>query len=182
VSSSAATAIVIGTGTAGSVIARRLCDAGIIVQVLEAGGQDTNPAIHDPSRMGEIWHSLDDWDYYTTPQANAAGRRLHLPRGKVLGGSHALNAMIWVRGAPADYDGWAAQGAEGWSWRDVLPIFRQIENYSGGDSELRARGGLLDVTDDYDLNPVQAAIVEAAVEIGLERNPDYNGSGPDGGP
>lgn len=173
-------AIVVGTGTAGSVIARRLCDAGVEVTVLEAGGPDTNPAIHDPSRMGEIWHSLDDWDYYTTPQTHAAGRRLHLPRGKVLGGSHALNAMIWVRGAAEDYDGWAALGNDGWSWADVLPIFLRIENYSGGDSDLRATGGLLDVVNDYPLDPIQAAIIAAAGEIGLEHNLDYNGDHLDG--
>lgn len=179
-SSPSRSAIVVGTGTAGSVVARRLVDAGLDVRVLEAGGQDTNPAIHDPSRMGEIWHSLDDWDYFTTPQIHAAERRLHLPRGKVLGGSHALNAMIWVRGDPADYDGWAALGNAGWSWADVLPIFKMIENYSGGASELRATGGLLDVMDDYQLDPIQAAIIEAAVEIGLEHNPDYNGDHLDG--
>lgn len=91
----------VGAGSAGSVLARRLVDAGAEVLLLEAGGYDTNPAIHDPPRMAELWHSPQDWDYYTTPQAGAGGRRLHLPRGKVLGGSHALNAMIWVRGVPA---------------------------------------------------------------------------------
>ena len=96
--------IVVGAGSAGSVIVRRLVDAGIRVHLLEAGGDDSNPAIHDPSRMGELWHSPDDWDYFTVPQKHAAGRRLHLPRGKVLGGSHSLNAMIWVRCAPSDFD------------------------------------------------------------------------------
>lgn len=159
--------IVIGAGSAGSVVARRLADAGHAVTVLEAGGEDANPAIHDPSRMGELWHSADDWDYFTVPQEHAAGRRLHLPRGKVLGGSHALNAMIWVRCAPEDYDGWAARGNDGWAWDDVRELFEEAER-------------LLGVTDDYPLDPIQESIVAAAVEEGLERNPDYNGGRLDG--
>lgn len=173
-------AIVVGAGSAGSVIARRLADAGLAVTVLEAGGEDTNPAIHDPSRMGELWHSAEDWDYFTVPQAAAHDRRLHLPRGKVLGGSHSLNAMIWVRCAPADYDHWASLGNEGWAWADVLPIYRDIERWSGGASELRGGEGPLDVTDDYPLDPIQASIIDAAVEEGLAHNPDYNGESLEG--
>ncbi|MFT4230319.1 MAG: GMC family oxidoreductase N-terminal domain-containing protein [Microbacterium sp.] len=161
------TAIVVGAGSAGSVVARRLLDAGVHVTLLEAGGEDTNPAIHDPMRMGELWHSADDWDYHTVPQEHAAGRRLHLPRGKVLGGSHALNAMIWVRCAPQDFDGWAALGNEGWSWADVLPVYQAIEQ-------------VLPITDDYPLVPIQQSIVDASVQEGLEHNPDYNGDHLDG--
>ena len=172
--------IVVGAGSAGSVLARRLADAGARVTVLEAGGEDANPAIHELSRMAELWHSADDWDYRTVPQEHAAGRRLHLPRGKVLGGSHALNAMIWVRGAPQDYDHWASLGNEGWSWEEVLPVFRRIERHSAGASAWHGVEGLLDVTDDYPLSPVQRSIVEAAVQEGLPLNPDYNGQGLDG--
>ena len=85
---------VIGSGSAGAVVARRLVDAGIRVIALEAGGPDDNPAIHDPARVWDLWDSPEDWGYRTVPQAACAGRRLHLPRGKVLGGSSALNGMI----------------------------------------------------------------------------------------
>ena len=172
--------IVVGAGSAGSVVTRRLVDAGRRVLLLEAGGPDTNPMIHDLVGMGTLWHGPEDWDYFTVPQEHAAGRQLHLPRGKVLGGSHSLNAMIWVRGAREDYDGWAAEGNEGWAWDDVLPIFKQIENYDGGGSELRGTDGLLDVVGGYPLSPIQQSIIDAAVEIGLEHNPDYNGDHLDG--
>lgn len=174
--------IVVGAGSAGSVVARRLADAGVSVTVLEAGGEDTNAAIHDPMRMGELWHSAEDWDYFTEPQAGANGHRLHLPRGKVLGGSHALNAMIWVRCSPLDFDHWASLGNDGWSWAEVEPVYRDIERFHGeGDgSGVRGADGLLDITDEYELAPIQQSIIDAAVEEGLPFNPDYNGAELDG--
>ncbi len=176
----ATSVIVVGGGSAGAVVARRLIDAGASVTLLEAGEEDVNPAIHDPGRMGELWHSSEDWDYYTTPQEHAADRRLHLPRGKVLGGSHALNAMIWVRCAPDDFDHWASLGNDGWSWSDVLPVYLAIEDFASGPSEYHGVNGLLPVTDDYALSPIQESIIEAAVQEGIERNPDYNGDHLDG--
>lgn len=173
--------IVVGAGSAGSVIARRLADAGVEVTVLEAGREDTNPDIHDLSGMGRLWHSPDDWDYYTVPQEHANGISMHWPRGKVLGGSHSLNAMIWVRCVPQDYDHWASLGNDGWAWEDVLPVFKAIENYRGaGDPQWHGTEGLLDVTDDYELSPIQQSIIDAAVEEGLPRNPDYNGASIEG--
>lgn len=172
--------IIVGAGSAGSVIARRLVDAGRSVHLLEAGRSDTNPAIHDPARLAELWHSEDDWDYHTVPQTHAGGRRLHLPRGKVLGGSHSLNAMIWVRCAPWDYDNWASLGNAGWSWADVEPVFEKIERYDGPATPGRGISGLLDVSVDYALNPIQESIIRAATEIGLDENPDYNAGELDG--
>ncbi|MEX5272177.1 GMC family oxidoreductase [Kocuria sabuli] len=166
--------IVVGAGSAGSVLARRLIDAGKTVAVLEAGDHDINPLIADVYSLAGLWHGPEDWDYYTTEQQHCAGRRLHLPRGKVLGGSHALNATIWVRGAKQDYETWAYLGCPGWSWEDVLPAFKAIENYDGGASETRGDAGLLDVVKDFPSNPVQEDILEAAQEIGIPLNEDYN--------
>ena len=100
--------VVVGSGSAGAVVARRLVDAGASVLLLEAGLPDDNPAIHDPARLFELWDSEQDWGYRTVPQVACAGRELHWPRGRVLGGSSALNGMIYVRGHRGDYDGWAA--------------------------------------------------------------------------
>ncbi|WP_240630202.1 GMC family oxidoreductase [Specibacter cremeus] len=172
--------IVVGAGSAGAVIARRLLDAGRRVAVLEAGGMDVNPVIANVAEAGALWGGPEDWDYSTTPQAGCAGRRLKLPRGKVMGGSHALNATIWVRGARQDFDTWAYQGCPGWGWEDVLPVFKAIENYDGGASELRGGDGLLDVRQDFERNPLQEDLVAAAIEVGVPYNEDYNSGEPDG--
>lgn len=172
--------IVVGAGSAGSVVARRLVDAGYDVTVLEAGGEDTNPAIHDLARMGELWHSPDDWDYYTVPMAGTAGKPLHLPRGKVLGGSHALNATIWVRCAPQDFDRWAETCGPEWSWERVLPVYKAIEDFPGGESEYHGVGGPVPVENDYELDAIHQSIVDAAVQAGIPYNPDYNGESLDG--
>lgn len=166
--------IIVGAGSAGCVIARRLIDAGRRVAVLEAGDQDTNPNIEHLYNLGALWHSPQDWDYLTTEQPGAAGRRIHLPRGKVMGGSHALNATIWVRGDRWDFDGWAQAGCAGWGWDDVLPVFKAIENYDGGGSDTRGDSGLLDVVQNFPRNPIQEAMLEGAMEIGLKLNDDYN--------
>ncbi|TDC83810.1 GMC family oxidoreductase [Micromonospora sp. KC606] len=166
--------IVVGGGTSGSIVAGRLADAGRRTLLLEAGGSNRIAAIQDVSRLNTLWHSAVDWDFHTVPQEHAAGRRLHLPRGRVLGGSHSLNAAIWVRCAPADFDGWAAQGADGWSWEDVEPVYRRIERWLSGDDERRGRAGPLPVGANTPLHPVQQSIMDAAVQAGLELNTDYN--------
>lgn len=172
--------IVVGAGSAGSVIARRLIDAGRSVTVLEAGGQDSNPVIADVFAAGALWHGAEDWDYFTTEQPGCGGRTLHLPRGKVMGGSHALNATIWVRGDKKDYDTWSYLGCPGWSWDEVLPVFKSIENFDGEPGDTRGSTGLLDVVEGFERNPVQEDIYQAAQEIGLKANADYNSGDVDG--
>lgn len=172
--------IVVGAGSAGNVIARRLIDAGKTVTVIEAGGYDTNPLIPDLWQAVGLWHGPEDWDFYTVEQDGCHGRSLHIPRGKVMGGSHALNGTIWCRGARQDFDNWAYMGCPGWSWEDVLPTFKAMENYDGGGSEFRGESGPLDVRKDYAVNPIQESILEAGIEIGLPLNEDYNDGDVDG--
>ena len=172
--------IIVGAGSSGNVIARRLIDAGRKVAIIEAGSYDTNPDIIKVYDLGKLWHSEQDWNYRTVPQAHANNRALHIPRGKVMGGSHALNATIWVRGAKEDYDTWAYLGSDGWSWDEVLPAFKAIENYPQGDPETRGHDGLLDVRSDYETNPLQDAMLEAGQQAGIPLNKDYNSGNPEG--
>ena len=177
---SVADIIVVGSGSAGAVVARRLVDAGATVVVVEAGGPDANPAIHEPSRLFELWDSEQDWGYRTVPQGACAGRELHWPRGKVLGGSSALNGMIYARGHRSDYDTWAYLGNEGWGYEDVLPLFKRSEDFDQGESAFHGSGGPLHVLSRYEPHPVNAAVVAAAQEAGIPFNDDYNGEQLDG--
>ncbi|GFG64396.1 GMC oxidoreductase [Mycobacterium kubicae] len=166
--------IVVGAGSAGAAVTRRLVDAGCSVLLLEAGGADSDPAIADPARMFELWSTPHDWNYLTVPQPQAANRRLPWPRGKVLGGSSSLNAMIYVRGARSDYDRWACLGNPGWAWADVLPVFRRMEDYDGGACALHGVGGPLRILSRYTPDPVHAAVKGGFVDLGLRLNADYN--------
>ncbi len=166
--------IVVGAGSAGCVIARRLVDAGRRVALIEAGGPDYNPAIHKPNRSWELWNAPEDWAYNTEPQEHSLKTPLFWPRGKVLGGSSALNGMIYIRGAKSDYDAWAYNGAPGWSYRDVLPYFKKSEDYEYGPSEYHGAGGPLPVTHIKEPNPATVAMIEAAAETGVPRNDDHN--------
>ena len=172
--------IVVGAGSAGAVVARRLIDAGARVLLLEAGSTDSSPAIHDPARAHELWFAPEDWAYHTVPQPHAADRRLHWPRGKVVGGSGALNAMIWARGVAADYDHWAYLGNAGWGWDDVLPVYRRIEDFDQGASAMHGAGGPLRILTQYEPALLHQAFVEAAGHAGIPFNPDYNGGDPTG--
>src|SRR3954454_22895565 len=166
--------IVVGSGSAGAVAARRLVDDGARVLLLEAGGPDTNPAIHDPGRLHELWLAEEDWAFETVAQPHACNRRLAWPRGRVLGGSSCLNAMIWVRGGRADYETWAYLGADGWAWDDVRPVFERIERRAPDD------GGVLTIMSSYEADAIHQAIVAAGQACGLPLNPDYNGDVQDG--
>ncbi|WP_426936671.1 GMC family oxidoreductase [Brevibacterium sp. LE-L] len=172
--------IVIGAGSAGCVLTRRLLDAGKKVCLVEAGEDETNPNIDHLNNLGLIWHSAQDWNYYTIPQPGAMDRRLHLPRGKVLGGSNALNAVIWVRGDAWDYEQWVESGCPGWSWDDVWPVFQAIENYDGEITDTRGTTGPMDVRLDYERNRLQEDMLTASVEAGVPFNPDYNSGSVEG--
>jgi choline dehydrogenase len=144
------------------------------VLLLEAGGHDEHPAIHDPGRLHELWLSEVDWAYETVPQVHADGRRLAWPRGRVTGGSSSLNAMIWVRGAPADFDTWAYLGADCWSWGDVRPVYERIERREPGGP------GTVSLLTSFEPDAIHTSITAAAQECGIPLNADYNGASQDG--
>ena len=173
--------IIIGAGSAGCVLANRLSeDPKTKVLLLEAGGRDTRKEIHIPLAFSKLFKTPCDWAYYTEPEAGLDNRSLYWPRGKVLGGSSSINAMIYIRGHRADYDGWRDQGNPGWGYSDVLPFFMKSENQESGASEYHGVAGPLRVSDLRTVNPLSEAFVEAGQESGFERNHDFNGESQEG--
>ncbi len=174
--------IVVGAGSAGSVIANRLsADPKYRVLVLEAG-RESHPWSRIPVGFARlIENPAANWLYSSEPEAATGNRRVPIPRGKLLGGSSSINGMVFVRGQSQDYDTWAQLGNRGWSYREVLPIFRDMEDYKGdGDPEYRGKGGLLKVNESHETGPIYDALIKAAGEIGIKYTKDYNGSEQDG--
>ncbi len=160
--------IVIGAGAAGSVISDRLSKAGARVLLLEAGGLDTTPAIHEMGGFVSLWGSDIDWKLPTSEQAGLGGRSLVINQGKVLGGSTSINAMMYVRGNRRNYDLWNSLGADGWNYEQVLPVFKSLENYQGTPSEYHGVGGPIPVRDCPDMVMRSEPFMNAAVECGFD--------------
>jgi choline dehydrogenase-like flavoprotein len=172
--------IVIGGGSAGSAVAGRLAaDGRLKVCLLEAGGANTNMAVRTPGLLGFVPKS-SNWAFDTEPMAGLNGRTGYQPRGRGMGGSSAINGMVYIRGNPWDYDNWAALGCTGWNWDDVLPVFCRQEDNQRGESAHHGVGGPLHVSDQISPSPVGRAFVDAASRLQLPLNHDFNGAKQDG--
>ena len=173
--------VIVGAGSAGCVLANRLSeDPSARVLLIEAGGKDRSLKIKIPAAFPEQFHTKLDWDFATEPEAHVDGRELYIPRGKALGGSSSMNAMLYVRGRPLDYDGWEAQGAPGWGYADVLPYFIRAEDNVRGASEYHGAGGPLRVSEQRSPRPMNRRWIAACEAVGIRRIDDYNGPEQDG--
>ncbi|MEF9481123.1 GMC family oxidoreductase [Ralstonia sp. 1B3] len=174
--------VIVGGGSAGSVVAGRLTeDRQVTVCVLEAGGSGSEPVINVPTgAVAMLPTKLNNWAFETVPQPGLGGRRGYQPRGRALGGSSAINAMVYIRGHRNDYDDWAARGNVGWSYDDVLPYFRLSEHNERLDNAWHGRDGPLWVSDLRSDNPFQARYLEAARQAGLPLTDDFNGADQEG--
>ncbi len=172
--------IVLGAGSSGCVVAARMAeDSGKKILVIEAGPSDTEPSIHVPAAFPYLFKTPLDWDYTSTPQTGLKNHTVYMPRGKVLGGSSSINAMIYMRGNPANYNSWGANNP-GWNYADVLPYFKKSENNERGGSAIHGSGGPLNVADQRDPNVLSKAMVTAAKEQGYAHNNDFNDGSQEG--
>ncbi|HZC69724.1 MAG TPA: GMC family oxidoreductase N-terminal domain-containing protein [Jatrophihabitans sp.] len=178
--------VVVGSGSSGSIVARRLADAGASVILIEAGRRDNIQLVRKPGMIGPM-HSVPqlkakvDWGHYTVEQKHALGRRIPQTHGKVLGGSSSINGMVFVRGNRKNFDDWAAAGNTGWSYADVLPSFRKFESFEDGGNDYRGGNGPIKVTRARELTPASECFIEAlSVTAGLKKNEDYNAAEQDG--
>jgi len=174
--------VIVGAGSAASVLANRLTAAGVSVCVLEAGPVDRNPFIHLPAGFVKtLFNPSITWQFETEPTEWTAGRRIPTTQGRTLGGSGSVNGMVFVRGQAADFDGWAERGNRGWGYLDVLPYFRSLERRVGAaDERYRGRDGELPVTDLPWHHPLCEAFIDGAASVGFRRNEDYNAASADG--
>jgi choline dehydrogenase len=173
---------VVGAGSAGCVLSGRLTEnPNITLCAIEAGGRDRNPWIHIPMGFGKLVPNPKiNWGYETEPEPGLGGRSIVWPRGKVLGGSGSINGLVFLRGAPTDYDEWQRLGAQGWSYRDVLPYFKRMEHCTEGSDEWRGTGGPMTVSRIKRPSTAAKAFVEACERLQYPRNPDFNGERIDG--
>src|ERR1051325_5375724 len=174
--------IVVGAGSAGAAVAHRLsADPRNKVLLLEAGAASHPWSFIPVGSARLITNPAANWLYSSEPEENTNGRRIPVPRGKLLGGSSAINGMAFVRGQAQDFDTWAQMGNQGWSYEDVLPFFRRMESYQGGgDDRYRGRDGPLRVTNPEPRELIFQTLIKAAAEVGIPHNPDYNGASQEG--
>jgi choline dehydrogenase len=168
--------VVVGGGSAGCLIAGKLAeDPNVRVDLIEAGERDVNPWFHIPAGFAKLLGSGKHfWHYETEPEGELLGRTIKWPRGKVLGGSGSINGMVFLRGAPVDFDGWEEDGAHGWSWKDVVPYFARFENWEGPSGYTRGKGGPINVTQKQTLSQGAGAFVDSCKELGFPIHRDVN--------
>jgi choline dehydrogenase len=175
--------VIVGAGSAGCVLANRLSENGTYrVALLEAGGSDLNFWVRMPIGYGKaFYHNTLNWKYLTEPVPGIADRQSYWPRGKVLGGSSSINAMVFIRGQAQDFDGWRALGNPGWGYDDVLPVFKRMEDNVAGADSWRGAGGPVTVTNiEKVVHPLCENYLAGGIEAGLVRNPDFNGATQEG--
>lgn len=173
--------VIVGAGSAGCVLAARLSeDPSTRVLLLEAGPSDKKREIQVPAAFSRLFHTDLDWNYHTVPQRHLDDRVMYWPRGKVLGGTSSINAMMWVRGVPADYDLWAKSGNPGWSYDNIVPYFKRAEDTERHDPQHTGRGGPITVQEQRYSNPATHLFVEACIRAGIPRNFNGNAGSNDG--